>query len=124
MWQMPPLPRSQRLSDQTLCLVLNPAQMVGAFETLGVYFVNVLGAGWPRGKPTSPRHHLEAAERSPVARRDGQHAFDGVAGQILFVDLFGRERCQPRLLLRRGRSVDPLIHRRTELLGQARVDLP
>ena len=56
--------------------------MALALETLRVDFVNVLGAGGSRRKPTALRDNFQPADGSVVARGFGQLSGDWLARQV------------------------------------------
>src|ERR1039458_7099294 len=51
-----------------LRLLLDLPQVIFTAETLGIYLVDILGAGRARGKPSVLGNHLDATERNAVAR--------------------------------------------------------
>ena len=61
--------------------------MLCSLEALGVYFVNVLGAGRACREPAMLGHHLQPADGSPVARRLGKDSLDPLARQFGDFDL-------------------------------------
>ena len=62
----------QRCCDDVLRLLLDPRQVLGAAEALGVDLVDVLGARRARGEPAALGDDLQPAQRRPVAGRLGE----------------------------------------------------
>src|ERR1039458_1239516 len=60
----------QSPSHQFARFVLNSLEVFGAGETLGIDFVNVLGAGRSRGKPPAPRYHFKEIGRASCRERE------------------------------------------------------
>lgn len=60
--------------------------MIFATEALGIDFVNVLCARWPRSEPSALRDDLDAANRLVVARRMGQFFLYRLTGKFLRID--------------------------------------
>src|SRR5580698_10743891 len=91
-WLPPNFLRStlcEDLRDQRLRFFLDAFQMIVAFETFGVNFVNLFGARWPRREPSVFGDDLQSADRRAVAGRIGQGRDDFVARQLLGLDLIG-----------------------------------
>ena len=74
--------RGQRIADDRLGLFQYPAQMGLAAKTLGVDFVDVLGAGRTRGEPAIFRDRLQPAKGRIVARSPGENGLDFFARQL------------------------------------------
>ena len=62
---------SEKSRYGVFCLLLDAPQVIFVAEALGIDFVNILGAGRPRGKPSAFGNHLDSAERKAVARSGG-----------------------------------------------------
>ena len=56
--------------------------MLGATETLGIYLVDIFGAGRTRREPAASGVHLQAADGCAVAGSLGDNALDFLAGQF------------------------------------------
>src|SRR5450432_3126862 len=115
---------SQRCAHDFPGLIEDGIEMRGALEALGVDLVDVLRAGWPRGKPAIFCDDLEAANDGVVGRRARKLVQDRLSGKFLRAHRFGRQLLQQRLL-RGGRGlVDARVIRRAELRTQLLVVLP
>src|ERR1700683_3828300 len=95
--------------------------MALTLETLGVNFINVLGARGSRSKPTTLGHNFQAADRGSVAWRFGELGGDRLARQVLLLYRVRREFRQLRFLLGSGGRVDARVIRCSELRGQLAV---
>src|SRR5262249_9041004 len=89
-----------------------------AFETLGVEFVNVLGAGGPGRKPAIRRDDLEPADRGAVAWGVGEFGDDRFPRQLGCLYGVGVQLLERGLLGGRGWGVGPGVARATELDSQ------
>src|SRR6185312_66793 len=98
-------------------------QMIGAPEAFRVEFVDVLGAGWPGGKPTVGRRDFQAADRRIVAGRIRQPRGYWIARKRCCRDGLGREVLQLVLRLRIGRRVDTSVERLAKVCGDFAVML-
>ena len=90
---VPPLSRDSRYraGEERLRFLLNAPQVLAPAEAFCVKLVDLFCARGPRREPAALRRHLEAADRVPVAGRGGQHAGDGLAGELGRRDLARRE---------------------------------
>src|SRR3954468_22470332 len=85
-----------------LGFVLDSLQVLFAEETFGVDFVDLFSAGRARGEPAIRGHNLDAADRSAVAGRGGEDMLDGLAGELVGVDICGGQTGQLCFLLAGG----------------------
>ena len=91
--------------------------MLGAFQALGVEFVDVLRARRTCGKPAAGRDNLQPANRGVISGSSGESRRDRLASEFCSGDVFRREFLEQVLLLGRGRGVDAGVIRRAELGG-------
>ena len=68
--------------QELLRLGLDPGQVPGPAEGLGVQLVDILGAGRPGGEPARLSDDLDPAEGLPIAGRRGQPGQDRLAGEL------------------------------------------
>src|SRR5262249_52317781 len=81
-------PRSSHGSGHDLVGLGDDAVQVDLVaETLGVNLVDVLGAGGPRGKPTTPGNDLEPANCRVISGSAGQLGRDRLAGEVSCLDV-------------------------------------
>lgn len=84
----------------------DPFQVGFPEEAFRVDLGHVLGAAWAHGEPGVGRHHLDPAQRLPVARGPVQDLEDGLPGEGGGMDLLGGEPGQAGLGLgETGRSL-------------------
>src|SRR3954471_24081979 len=82
--------RPEHLLQPRLGLLLNPLQVLGAAEAFGVDLVDILRSGRPCGEPAEIGFDLDAPERLAITGRLAQRGADGIAGEVLQAELFGR----------------------------------
>ena len=99
--------RCQTLSDEGLRLCLNLLEVRTVAKALRVHLVHVLGAGGAHREPPVVGDHLQAADGLAVARRLRQDRANGLARQLLRVNLVGRNAEQALFQIGRGWRVDP-----------------
>src|SRR5262249_20785296 len=95
-------------------LLLDPRQVLGAAEALGVELVDVLGARRARREPAAVGDDLDAADRIAAAGRRGQDSAHRLPGELADIDVLGGDAAERRLLGGRGVDVDALVDRLAE----------
>src|SRR5438270_10573688 len=112
-----------RSIDQVLSLAQEGVEVLRSFEALRVDLVDALGARRAGSEPSAGGHDFEPVDGSSVARSAGQLGRDGLAGERLFADGFGRERLESLLFLGGSRRVDARVVRGAEFRLQRLVVL-
>ena len=91
--------------------------MLGAFQALGVEFVDVLRARRTCRKPAAGRDNLQPANRGVISGSSSESRRDRLTSEFCSGDVFRREFLEQVLLFGGGGSVDSGVIRRAELGG-------
>src|SRR6478752_6995108 len=109
--------RTKDAPDDSLRVLLDLAQMVGASKALRIDLVDRLGAGRPGCEPAVCGRDLDPAERGAASRRGGQFGLDRLARKFRGLNPVSGDLAQHVPLLRSRRGIDPLVPGLAELSG-------